>query len=171
MPRPVTPASKTPPGQAPRYGRRVLDSARHDPYASARKRAGPARCPECGAVYERGRWRWGDAPAGARDEVCPACRRTQDKMPAGWLLLEGPRIAAAHDDLLALVRHVAQRERDEHPLNRILAIDDRGDRIEISTTDVHLPQRIGEALKGAHHGRLTVRYGKDEYSVRTRWRG
>ena len=92
-------------------------------------------------------------------------------MPAGWLLLEGPRIAAAHDDLLALVRHVAQRERDEHPLNRILEIDDRGDRIEISTTDVHLPQRIGEAMKAAHHGRLTVRYGKDEYSVRTRWRG
>jgi hypothetical protein len=165
------PTPKTAPSRWLRGGRRMLDETRHDPYQATRKTAGPAHCTECGAVHERGRWRWGDSPAGAREEVCPACRRTKDHMPAGRLVLEGPCVASAHDEVLALVRHVAQHERDEHPLNRILEIDDRGDRIEILTTDIHLPQRIGEALKNAHHGNLSVRYGRDEYSVRIRWCG
>lgn len=171
MSRSTTHAPKAPPGQTMRHGRRVLDDTRHDPYQAPRKHAGAAHCTGCGAVYESGRWRWGEAPAGAQDDVCPACRRTKDRLPAGRLVLEGPAIAAAHDEVLALVRHVAQHEREEHPLNRILQIDDRGDRIEISTTDIHLPQRIGEAMKHAHHGALSVRYGSDDYSVRLRWRG
>ena len=56
-----------------------------------------------------------------------------------------------------------------HPLNRIMQIDEHDGRIEISTTDIHLPQRIGKALKRAHHSELSVQYGKDEYSVRVRW--
>lgn len=171
MSRSSAPPPTTPPGQTLRHGRRVLDDNRHDPYQAPRKHAGAARCTGCGAVYESGRWRWGDAPAGAQDDMCPACRRTKDRVPAGRLMLEGPVIAAAHDEVLALVRHVAQHEREEHPLNRILEIDDRGDRIKIFTTDIHLPQRIGEAMKHAHHGALSVRYGSDDYSVRLRWRG
>jgi hypothetical protein len=50
-----------------------------------------------------------------------------------------------------------------------MQIDEHDGRIEISTTDIHLPQRLGEALKRAHHGELAVQYGKDEYSVRLRW--
>ena len=46
---------------------------------------------------------------------------------------------------------------------------ERGDRIEVLTTDIHLPQRIGEALKSAYDGELSVRYGSDEYSVRVHW--
>jgi hypothetical protein len=40
----------------------------------------------------------------------------------------------------------------------------------ITTTDIHLPQRIGEAVRRACHGDLQVRYGSDEYSVRVHWR-
>jgi len=36
----------------------------HDSYKSSRKLSEPTRCPECGAVFLKGRWTWGVAPAG-----------------------------------------------------------------------------------------------------------
>ena len=42
--------------------------------------------------------------------------------------------------------------------------------IVMTTTDIHLPQRIGTALKRAYHGDLDVTYAKDQWSVRARWR-
>jgi hypothetical protein len=154
-----------------RYGRRVFDDSRHDPYQPPGKYPEPTRCEHCGACWHRGRWQWGEAPQDARGDVCPACRRIRDKLPAGWVTLEGPFVAAHRDELLALVRNEAEHERAEHPQNRIMGIEEGADRIEITTTDIHLPQRIGEAAKRAHAGALTIRYGKDEYSVRLRWRG
>jgi NMD protein affecting ribosome stability and mRNA decay len=154
-----------------RHGGRVFDDQRHDPYQSAGKSTEPACCGQCGAVYHGGRWRWGDASAAARSEVCPACRRIHDRLPAGWLILEGPLVSAQGAELLAIIRNEAEHERIEHPLNRIMEIDQHDARIAISTTDIHLPQRIGEALKRAHHGDLAIQYGKDEYSVLVRWHG
>lgn len=101
--------------------------------------------------------------------VCPAWRRTRDKLPAGSLILEGPFVAAHGTELIRIAHNEAEHERLEHPLNRIMQIDEHEGRIEISTTDIHLPQRIGEALKRAHHGKLTMQYGKDAYSVRLHW--
>jgi hypothetical protein len=46
--------------------------------------------------------------------------------------------------------------------------DSRG-ALEISTTDLHLARRIGEALCSAYRGRLEVRYSPDEYRVRVNW--
>jgi hypothetical protein len=57
-----------------------------------------------------------------------------------------------------------------HPMNRVISIKETEHLIEISTTDIHLPQRIGEALRSAHQGDLEVHYGKDDYSVRVVWR-
>ena len=165
VPSPLTP----PPGHLKRHGSRVFDDQRKDPYQAAGKYPEPTRCPRCGAVYHGGRWRWGDAPEAARSDVCPACRRVHDKLPAGWLILEGPLVSAQPTELLAIIHHEAEHERIEHPLNRIMEIDQHDGRITISTTDIHLPQRIGEALKRAHHGDLAIHYGKDEYSVRVRW--
>ena len=42
-------------------------------------------------------------------------------------------------------------------------------RVHVSTTDIHLPQRIGEALKRAYDGEFDMHYGHDEYRVRV-WR-
>jgi hypothetical protein len=166
-----TPSPLTPPGHVTRYRSRIFDDKRHDPYQPAGKYPEPTRCEQCGAVYHGGRWRWGEAPSAAGSDICPACRRVQDKLPAGWLILEGPFVVSHRTELLGIIRNEAEHERVEHPLNRIMQLDEHGERIEISTTDIHLPQRIGEALKRAHHGELTVQYGKDEYSVRLRWHG
>lgn len=67
------------------------------------------------------------------------------------------------------MRNEADHERREHPLNRIMGIEDGPTACVVTTTDIHLPQRIGRALERAYDGELDVRYGEDEYVVRVRW--
>lgn len=165
------PTPVTPPGHIDRYRDRIFDDKRHDPYQPAGKYAEPTRCPQCGAVYEHGRWRWGRAPPGSHGGECPACRRAHDKLPAGIVTFDGPFVAAHKDELIRIARNEAEHEAAEHPMHRIMHIDERSGGIEISTTDIHLPQRIGEAMKRAHHGELSVQYASDEYSVRAHWHG
>ena len=163
------PSPSTPPGGAPRRGARVYDDARHDPYHPREKLAGPMRCTECGVVYRHGRWKWGPPAEGDAKTVCPACRRIADRLPAGELTLAGTYAVEHRDELLRLVRNQAEQEQMRHPMNRIMGIDVRGDVVEVATTDVHLPRRIGEALRYAHDGALTMTFGKDECSVRVHW--
>lgn len=154
---------------AGRFRDRIFDDPRHDPYQAKGKYVEPTRCRACGAAYHKGHWQWGAPPAGAHEDVCPACRRIHDKMPAGTLIVDGPFVTAHRQDLLNLVHNEAERERSEHPLNRVMRVDEAGDRIEVSTTDIHLPQRMGEALKHAYDGELSVQYGHDDYTVRVHW--
>jgi hypothetical protein len=44
--------------------------------------------------------------------------------------------------------------KNEHPLNRIINIDEDAEGIVINTTDIYVPRRIGEAVKRAFHGSL-----------------
>ena len=171
MTRRVTaPTPLTPPGgHVPRYRDRIFDVRPHDPCRSFTKAAATSRCPKCGAVHDRKRWRWGTAPKDALERLCPACRRIEQNLPAGVLTLDGAFIEPHKNELIHTARNEAQHEVAEHPLHRIMQIAEHDGVLEISTTDVHLPQRIGEALKRSHDGDLTLRYGPDEYSVRVRW--
>jgi len=162
--------SPAPAGTATHYRDPILDAKRHDPYQAAGKYPEPAHCDTCGAVFHRGRWQWGSALPGGTVVTCPACRRIADKLPAGIVTLEGPFVGAHRDELIHLARNEAERERTDHPLNRIMAVDAGAARVVVTTTDIHLPQRIGEALKSAYDGELGVHYGEDEYTVRIDWR-
>jgi hypothetical protein len=71
---------------------------------------------------------------------------------------------------MRLVRHEETKENSDHPLHRIMGIEDQPDKIVITTTDVHLPRRIGEALHHACRGDLEVKYSPDEYAVRVNWK-
>lgn len=166
----TTPSPLTPPGGIARHGAAIFDNPRHDPYLARHKVAEPAVCKDCGAVFHRGRWQWAVAPAGAQPVLCPACHRVRDRLPAGRLTLEGGFIAGHRAELLAIIRNQEKREKGEHPLHRIMALEDAADRIVVTTTDVHLPRQIGEALKGAHQGELDIRFGADEYSVQVDWK-
>jgi hypothetical protein len=159
----------SPPGHVVRYGARILDAQRHDPYQPKGQYGAATRCRQCGAVYRHGRWQWSELTGSTSPDLCPACRRIRDKLPAGWLTMDGPLVAARREELVRIARNEAEHERAEHPMHRIVDIESHGDRVEVSTTDVHLPQRIGAALKRAHHGDLDIRYGMDEYSVRVHW--
>jgi len=68
-----------------------------------------------------------------------------------------------------LARHQEEAEKSEHPLNRIIKIDDEPEGIVINTTDIHLPGRIGEAVNRAFHGSLSEDFDEGGYFVRITW--
>ena len=43
------------------------------------------------------------------------------------------------------------------------------DRLVITTTDTHLPRRIGEALSHAYHGTLDLQYADEDQLIRVNW--
>ena len=141
-----------------------------DPYRAQGKPRAPARCPNCGVQFRAGRWRWAEtAPRGLRAVDCPACRRIEAHDPAGELVLSGRFLSEHRDEILATVKHVESLESREHPLNRIMSIDERDGDMLICTTDIHLPHRIGHAIRNAWGGSTRTHYDLEGYFTRVRW--
>jgi NMD protein affecting ribosome stability and mRNA decay len=159
--------------RAGRSGRRIAGRAQQDhildPYQAQQKLHEPTACPQCGAVYHHGRWQWGQRPDDAHAELCPACRRIADALPAGTVTLHGAFALQHKDEIIRLARNEEKTENAEHPLNRIISIDETPEGLAINTTDIHLPRRLGEAVKHAFHGELTIHYDDSGYFVRVDW--
>ena len=68
--------------------------------------------------------------------------------------IRGTFARAHRDEILALAHNVEEREKDEHPLKRILRIEEREDELLISTTDSHLARGLGAALHHAFQGEV-----------------
>jgi NMD protein affecting ribosome stability and mRNA decay len=149
-------------------GRAQQDHIR-DPYEFRQKLAEGAVCSECGAVFQEGRWQWAVGAEHAPRQICAACRRIADKFPAGIVTLRGPVVQSQKDDMIRLVRNQENLEKTEHPLNRIISIDEDPQGLVITTTDIHLPRRIGEAVKRAFHGALEIDFDEGGYFVRVNW--
>jgi NMD protein affecting ribosome stability and mRNA decay len=168
----MKPLRKT--SQAALQGRRNAGRAQSDhildPYQSQQKLQEPTACQQCGAVYHHGRWQWGQEPAGAQQDLCPACRRINDRLPAGSVTLHGEWARQHKDEFLGLARNEEVAEKGEHPLNRIIGVEETADGLVISTTDIHLPRRIGEALRRAFDGELDMHFDDAAYFVRVDWR-
>ena len=141
----------------------------HDSYKSSRKLREPTRCPDCGAVFHKGRWTWGTAPKDAHEEMCPACHRIHDKFPAGYVTLKGEFFRGQREQILHLVKHHEVKEKAEHPLERIMGIEDTSEGVVVTTTDTHLARDIAEALYNAYKGDLDYHYNKDENLLRANW--
>ena len=141
----------------------------HDSYKSNRKLAEPTRCPKCGAVFHKGRWTWGDAPKDAHEENCPACHRIHDRFPAGYVTLKGEFFRERREQILQLVRNREAKEKAEHPLERIMEVEDRGEETLVTTTNTHLARDIAEALHSAFKGELDYHYNKEDNLLRASW--
>src|SRR5687768_12960958 len=120
-----------------------------DPYKATRKPPEPTRCPECHASFVDGRWSWQKAPSDAHEQLCPACQRIQDEFPAGYVLIKGDFAQKNREQVIGVIEGKEKREKQEHPLQRIMSIDDVSGGIQVSTTDSHLARGIGEALHDA----------------------
>src|SRR5512141_3095382 len=106
---------------------RSVRARMHDPYKAMGKLLEPAVCRECKAVYHKGRWTWDRAPAKSHDLVCPACERIRDGAASGVLLLTGEFVASHRDQVLGLARNEEARVKAEHPLARIITIEDQAE--------------------------------------------
>jgi len=148
---------------------RTVQEYQHDTYKLRGKLKEPTVCSECRALFHKGRWTWGSAPANAGEIVCPACLRIRDKYPKGLVTIKGGVKDEQHEQVIGLVKNTEEIEKKEHPLSRIMSIETKPEGLVISTTDTHLPRRIGEALKHAYHGDLELHYDKAEDFVRVTW--
>ena len=142
-----------------------------DPYHVRAKLREPARCNQCGAVYHKGRWQWlEDVPADARDLRCSACQRIEDNNAAGEIVITGAFATEHADEVLNLVRNMEKAENREHPLNRIMDVQQKDGVLTVTTTDIHLPRRIGHALEDAWDGDLDTHYDGERWFIRVTWR-
>lgn len=148
---------------------RLLRELEHDPYHAKVKLKEPTVCPDCGAIYHRGRWTWGERPQGAHEQRCPACHRIHDNVPAAFLELSGEFRKAHQEEIDHLIHNYEARERKEHPLKRIMSAEVGDDRDVVSLTDAHLARGIGEALHHAYQGELDYEYTEGDTMLRVKW--
>lgn len=157
------------PSMARRRGDELGADLPADPYREEQKPPSPVVCPDCRAVFQRGRWVWAQEPGKAAAHVCPACLRIRERQPAGYLYLRGGFVAEHRKALLRLLSNEEAEEKSRHPLQRIMQIRDAEGGLEVTTTDVHLARRLGEALQRAFQGALDIRQQAGEYLVRVYW--
>ena len=149
---------------------RLIQEHNHDPYKSRRKLPEPSVCPSCKAVFRAGRWQWMEAwPLDAHQEICQACRRIKDNYPAGLVTLRGGARHDRHTEMINLIRNVEQAEKADHPLHRIMKIEHHADTVVVTTTNLHLARRLGEAVHHAYKGKLDWHYDKESCFARLNW--
>ncbi len=149
---------------------RLIRERKHDTYKVRSKLPDPTACPECGAMYRDGRWTWGAPPMDAHEALCPACHRIRDDYPGGALSLAGDFLRQHCGEILGLARNVEEREKAEHPLKRIMRVEDEGAEVRVATTDPDLARAIGEAVRHAYQGELAYHYTEETNFLRARWR-
>ena len=54
-------------------------------------------------------------------------------------------------------------------MKRIIAIEDEGDAVLVTTTDIHLARDIGDAIQSAYKGELEFHYNSEENLLRVNW--
>jgi NMD protein affecting ribosome stability and mRNA decay len=160
------------PSKAPQRRDRELQEFRPDAYRSKTKYAEPTVCPDCQAVYHAGRWQWLSPPADAEAQRCPACQRAHDHYPAGYLSLSGKFLAEHHGEIMQLIQNIADRARAEHPIKKIIDIDEEAvDSVLVSTAEIHLARELGEAIHRAYKGgELDYHYNSGDNLLRVTWK-
>jgi hypothetical protein len=148
------------PGRHDDHPPRRIQSKRPD---NTRPKAATMECDECGVVFHAGRWSWGAPPLGdVGGGLCPACERIRDRYPAGTIRIPGG-LDAQHDELVGLIRNAEQAEKADHPLERLMAVDEQADGgLVVTTTGIHLARAITSKLERRLHREASMRYGEEQ---------
>lgn len=150
---------------------RLIQEYNHDPYFVKEKYQDPSVCVKCNLVFHDGLFEWlGTVPADAQKMVCPACRRIDDDYEGGHVVLQGAFLSDHKNDVENIIRNTEHTEKRYRPLERIMGVIDKGDRIEVKTTYEHLARRIGDAVHKAYKGKLKLQYLEAEKFVRVYWK-
>ncbi|HHG74826.1 MAG TPA: ATPase [Persephonella sp.] len=150
---------------------RLIQEYIHDPYFTKEKYPDPSICERCGVVFHEGVFQWIEPPPkNAEKMICPACRRIEDRYEGGIVVLEGDFLKSHKEEIINLIRNVEQNEMAYRPLERVINMEDEGDKITITTTYEHLARRIGEAVHRAYKGDLNFKYPEGTKYIRVHWK-
>lgn len=150
---------------------RGVTSRRPSVYRRAAKAAGGLVCKDCGIIQHAGEWYFGAPPlARLTTGRCPACRRVADKYPAGTLRVPTSFLAGRQRDVLRLVRNIAAAEKLEHPLERLMTIEEADGHMVVTTTGIHLARALAHKLAKQFHRKPRFRYADGEELVFVEWR-
>lgn len=149
-----------------------------DPYIDDEQLADNSVCKLCGDVYMSGRWYHPDQPSQKTQTtvqsernmvICPACRKSQDRVPGGVLKLTGDFLRRHRDEILNLIRNETTKAQVANPLERVMSMESDHDELEITTTNEKLAQRIGKALHKAYSGNIEYKWSEDTKLARVNW--
>lgn len=143
----------------------------HDTYASSRKAADAMVCDDCKVVYHGGKWFWGAPPlADVKDGLCPACRRIRDGYPAGTIHVPAAFLER-REEVLGMIRNAEAAEKEEHPLERLMAVEDAPDGgLVVTTTGIHLSRAITSKLERRFHRKAHVHYPEEQHQMHVDWK-
>ncbi len=141
------------------------------PFGRPEKYPSDTKCPACGLIYHEGNWKWKSPNAGhaLQSKLCPACLQIRDNLAGGVVELGGTFLANHRQELLNRIRNVEKLTLNEHPLERIIRIEEKRDRISISATTEHLIARIGKAIQRDFGGELELKYAPEDKFATARW--
>lgn len=156
--------------------------------AGKRKPTGLKLCSRCEAVWYDGHWHTAPNLAAAlkakrksskpsKDVFCEECRYAvhgpadaKSGLFEGELTLDGLVDKKEKAEILATVRNAAKRAQRRDPEDRIVAIDDRGERVVITTTENQLAVGLGKAVEASHKGgKLRIAWSSDDLPARVHW--
>lgn len=148
-----------------------------DSYIPRKSAPAVGACPKCHAIRRGKRWYMDEGefavlarkPGGAVLGRCPACRKIADGFPSGVVLLRGGYLREHRDEILKLVRNEEKRAVGINPLERIISVSEREGRMEITTTDEKLAQRIGREVRKACGGIVSYKWSEDSKLLRVTW--
>jgi NMD protein affecting ribosome stability and mRNA decay len=142
-----------------------------DPYRTSKKPPEPTSCTKCHASFQHGKWTWDRAPKDSYETICPACNRIEDKFPAGYVLLKkSDFLAENRKEIVAMITDLEKTEKAARPLQRIMAIEDVREGLQVTTTDSQLARGIAETIHEAFKGDMKLRYSRDENLLRATWK-
>ena len=147
-----------------------------DPYLMDMPPDEVAICRECHAVYANGLWKLEeqakkdlDNAKKTTDTLCPACKKTRDRMPGGIVTLSGGFLDQHEDEIVGLINHENEGAMSINPLERIMDTERRDSEITILTTNEKLAQRIGRAVHKAYGGEVEYKWSKGTKLARVNW--
>ena len=74
------------------------------------------------------------------------------------------------DQIVNLLHNKVNAEKAQHPMKRLMALEEQGDGELVATfTDTHLPRDVGKALVRAYKGELDIHYAQGEDLTRVKW--
>ena len=105
----------------------------------------------------------------AERALCPGCKRIDQKIYDGQVVLEGEFWKGHKDTVMGLIKHTEGKAWHHNPRARIATIQEDGNRMEILTTTKWLAERIGKEMHKSFKGKLKIQPLPREKFVRVYW--